>query len=131
MKKNEVATFSCSATGTGDLSIEWDVGGVLYDHVRCFESPNCESITDNEINQHRFLTSVLRITGVNSLEISCIVNQNLTISSQVISGVEIRQPPSTYMRTIQETAQLTVIPAGGINMWLLGCIKSTYCISFV
>ena len=93
---------------------------------------NCESITDNEINQHRFLTSVLRITGVNSLEISCIVNQNLTISSQVISGVEIRQPPSTYMRTIQETAQLTVISAGGINiMWLLGCIKSTYCISFV
>ena len=64
---NEVANFTCSATtrGSGDLTIEWI----------CSDGSNCGS----PIHEKRrgYVTSTLQIIGATSLNVTCIVNQNL------------------------------------------------------
>ena len=101
VNKGEIATFSCTATSASDINIEWDAGGELYNNETCSESPTCES-TYSEIN-NKFVTSILQITAIKSLNISCVVNQ--TFSGE--PDVEIRLPPT---RTVQEAAQLIAIP---------------------
>ena len=102
MNEREVATFNCTATGVGDLTIEWDVDG-------CSKSTtNCGSI--NSESGDGYVTSTLNITGVTDLNISCVVNQNLTFSSEDPS-IEIRLPLNRT-RTVQgNTVQLMIIPA--------------------
>ena len=93
----------------GDLTIEWDVGGVLYNSETC--SDTCDSI--NTESGDGYVTSTLEITAVSDLNISCVVNQNLNFSSQDPS-IEIRVPdtlPPNRTRTERRTAQLIVTPA--------------------
>ena len=74
MNVNESATFDCNVTGVGvgDLTIEWDVGGALYNSETC--SDTCDSI--NTESGDGYVTSTLEITAVSDLSISCVVNQN-------------------------------------------------------
>ena len=98
----EVATFHCNASGVGDLTIEWDVGGVLHNNETCSESPTNCSI--NSESSDGYVTSILKITSVTDLNISCIVNQTLFSSEE--PGVEIRQ--TTMGKVIQDTVQLYI-----------------------
>ena len=102
--EGETATFNCTASGVGDLTIEWDVGGVLYNSETC--SDTCGSI--NSKNNDGYVTSTLEITGETDLDISCIMVQRLITSSSDEPGVEMR----LYRRLERAAAaQLTVIPA--------------------
>ena len=106
VNESETAIFNCTATGVGNLTIEWDVDGDVYNSETCSESTTCGSI--NSESGNGYVTSTLNITGETDLDISCVVNQNLTFSSENPS-IEIRQPPTRTIRG--EVAQLTVIPA--------------------
>ena len=96
---NEVANFTCSATtrGSGDLTIEWI----------CSDGSNCGS----PIHEKRrgYVTSTLQIIGATSLNVTCIVNQNLASFLSRESGVETQLP---LTETLSRTAQLIVIPPG-------------------
>ena len=106
VNESETATFNCTATGVGDLTIEWNVGGELYNCETCSESPHCDSI--NSESNDGYVTSTLEITGETDLDIRCVLNQDIIISSGE-PGVETRWPPP---RTVQgEAARITVIPA--------------------
>ena len=89
VNERETATFDCNVTGVGDLSIEWDVGGDLYNSVTC--SDTCSSI--NSESGDGYITSTLEITAVTDLDIRCIVYQILIFLSEDPS-VEIRLPPT-------------------------------------
>ena len=95
MNESDVATFDCTAIGTGDLNITWDVDG--------------GSINSNT-SSNGYVTSTLKITGATiNLTVTCIVTQTLT--SSIITeepGVEVRLP---RVRMLHRVAQLTVIPA--------------------
>ena len=91
VNERETATFDCNATGLGDLTIEWDVGGDLYNRETCPESPTCDSI--NSESGDGYVTSTLEITAVTDLDIRCIVYQILIFSSEDPS-IEIRLPPT-------------------------------------
>lgn len=95
VNESEIATFTCTATGADNFTIEWDIGGVLYNNETCM-SPKCESINSEE--NDRVLTSTLIVTGMTSLDIICVINQTLMVSSEE-SGVEIRLPPTQSIRT--------------------------------
>ena len=101
VNESESATFDCTATDVGDLTIEWDVGGVLYNNETC--SDTCGSI--NTVNNNRHVTSTLAITGETDLDISCVVIQRSMTSSSNEPGVEMR----LYGR-LERAAQLMVIP---------------------
>ena len=97
VNESEIATFTCTVTGGDNFNIEWDVGGVLYGNKTCMESPKCESIDNSESNDGG-LTSTLIVTGMTSLDITCVINQTLTVPSEE-SGVEIRLPHTQSIRT--------------------------------
>ena len=84
------------------------MNGKLYNSETC--SDTCDSITSE--SGDGYVTSTLEITGETDLNVSCVVNQTFTFSSEEPS-VEIRQPPTPPPpRTVQgEAAQLTVITA--------------------
>ena len=103
VNEGETATYICTATGVGDLTIEWDVHGELYNSETCSESPTCDSI--NSESNDGYVTSTLEITGETDLDISCVVVQMLTTSSSDEPGVEMR----LYGR-LERAAQLMVIP---------------------
>ena len=116
VNEGEVATFSCTATGRGDLTIEWVVGEVRYNMDNCSPSEICNRI--NIANTGGSVTGILEITAslvTNSVMIACIMKQNLSSSAssfgQPIVGVEVRPPPIRTLRSV--AAQLTVIPSGG------------------
>ena len=110
MNVSETATFDCNATGVGvgNLTIAWDVGGILYYNSETCSDP-CDSI--NSESGDGYVTSTLEITAVSNLSISCVMNQNLNFSSKDPS-IEIRVPDTLPpSRTERRTAQLTVTPA--------------------
>ena len=69
--------------------------GVLYNSETCSESPICDI---NSESNDQYVTSTLAINVATSLNISCVVNQNLTISASM-SDVEIRVPPTRRVKS--------------------------------
>ena len=98
VNENETATFNCTATGSGDLTIEWI----------CSDDFNCARSGTDDSNDG-YVTSTFEITGATNLTVTCIVNQSLISLLFGESNVEIRLPPPT--EALQRTAQLIVIPA--------------------
>ena len=100
VNENETATFNCTATSSGNLTIEWI----------CSDGSNCgRSSTDD--SKDGYVTSTFEIIGTTNLTVTCIVNHSLTnfnLSFGESDGVEVRPPPT---ETLQRTAQLIVIPA--------------------
>ena len=100
MNENEIAmvTFSCTATGSGDLIIEWI----------CSDDANyCSS--SREKKSGGYVTSILEISDATNLNVTCAVNQSLTsLFSEESNDIEVRPPP---VIALQRTAQLIVIPA--------------------
>ena len=106
VNEGEVATFSCTVTGRGDLTVEWDVGEVRYNMDNCSASENCNriNITDNTDGS---LTSTLEITAsLITNTVTCVIT---ILFGQSVVGVESRPPPIRTLRS--EPAQLTVIAA--------------------
>ena len=96
------ATFNCTATGSGDLIINWN----------CSDGSNCGMSSTNSSN-NGLVTSTLVITHATSnLTITCDVVQNLTsLSSGESTSIEVRLPWNfVRINTVQSTAQLIVIP---------------------
>ena len=101
----ETATFifNCTATGSGDLMIEWT----------CSDDSNCGVSSANIGNSSKLnngsVTSTLVITGVTiNLTVTCAVIQNLTcLSSGESADVEVRLPS---IEKVLSTAQLIFIP---------------------
>lgn len=99
VNEREVATFNCTATGSGNLTIEWICSG----------DSNCEGSSERSGG---YVTSILEIPGATNLTVTCVVNQNLISLSSGGSDVEVRLPPDFVpAEVLQRTAQLTVIPA--------------------
>ena len=79
VNRDKVANFSCTATGGGILSIEWEVDGVTHSE-RCTSGPitACSIVT---VVNETSVTSILKLNlmhmEVASLTIICIVNQTL------------------------------------------------------
>ena len=97
VNENEIATFNCTAAGSGDLTIEW-----ICSDCDC-DSPS------NEKSDQLFVTSTLEIPGATNLTVTCVVNQRLpSLSSGESNDVEVRLPPTEALR---RTAQLIIIPA--------------------
>ena len=96
MNESEIATFTCTAAGSGDLIIEWI----------CSNS----GVSSREEGSGGYVTSILEIPGATNLSVTCVMNQSLTsISFEESNGaVEARLPPPT--ESLRRTAQLTVIP---------------------
>ena len=101
VNESEITTFTCAATGADNFTIEWDVGGVLYNNETCM-SPKCESI--NSESSNGLLTSTLTVNGMTSLDVTCVINhypnQTLMVSSEE-HGIdsEIRLPSTRSIRT--------------------------------
>ena len=100
MDQYESATFICTATGSGDLIINWN----------CSDGPNCDSTNSSNNGS---VTSTLVITGATSnLTVTCNVTQNLTnLTSGESADVEVRQPLDFVpIERVQRTAQLIFMP---------------------
>ena len=99
MNDSEIATtFTCTAASNLTISIEWDVNGVLYINDTCMWSHICESI-DSESNDG-VLTNTLTIASNTSLNITCVINQNLMdLFEESNGGSEIIVPPTQSIRT--------------------------------
>ena len=100
MNENEIATvtFNCTATGSGDLIIEW---------ICSDDSNYCSS--SREERSGGYVTSTLEISGATNLSVTCAVNQSLTsLLSEESNDIEVRPPPIIALR---RTAKLIVIPA--------------------
>ena len=97
MDQFESATFNCTATGSGDLIIEWT----------CSDGSNCDNISTSS-NNNRSVTSTLVITGATSdLTVTCNVTRDLpSLTSGESASVEVRLP----IESIQRTAQLIFTP---------------------
>ena len=106
VNEGEVATFSCTMTGHGYPTIEWDVDEVRYNMDNCSASENCNriNITDNTDGS---LTSTLEITAsLITNSVTCVIT---ILFGQPVVGVESRPPPIRTLRSVP--AQLTVIAA--------------------
>ena len=95
----ESATFNCTATGSGDISIEWSCDG-----------SNCSGKSDTTIGgEDGYVTSTLNITrATGNLAVTCHVMQNLIrLMSEASNDVEVRLPPRFVANM---TAQLIFMP---------------------
>ena len=100
VNENESATFNCNATGSGDLTIEWN----------CSDSSNC-GMSNTDSNDGYVTSTFVIDDATNNLTITCVVTQNLTsLFSGESNDVEIRPPP-VPAEALQRMAQLIVIPA--------------------
>ena len=110
VNENEVATFSCTATGSGDLTVEWDVGDKRYNMDNCTPLENGCNITNITDNTGDSVTSTLKITAMVNNSVTCVVKQDLSSSTisfgQPVVGVESRTPPIRMLSS--QPAQLTV-----------------------
>ena len=98
MNEGEIATFTCAAAGSGDLTIQWI----------CSDGSNCGTYYTDDSNDG-YVTSTLEIPGAANLTVTCIVNQSLpSLLSGESNDVEVRPPPTEALR---RTAQLIVIHA--------------------
>ena len=98
----ESATFNCTATGSGDLIINWN----------CSDGSNCGMSSTNSSNNGS-VTSILVITHATSnLTVTCNVMQNLaSLTSGESASVEVQQPSDFVpIKRVQRTAQLIFIP---------------------
>ena len=97
MDQYESATFTCTATSSGDLIIEWT----------CSDGSNCDNIMSSTNNGS--VTSTLVITGATSnLTVTCNVMQDVgqtNLTSGESASVEVRLPIE-----VQRTAQLIFMP---------------------
>ena len=95
---SDTAIFNCSATGSGELTIEWI----------CSDGTDCGSVIDDNSTDGR-ITSTYQITSASaSLNVTCVVNQSLASFMSEESNIEIRLPRT---KPLMRTAELTVIPA--------------------
>ena len=95
---SDAAIFNCSATGSGELTIEWI----------CSDGTDCGSIIDDD-SADGYVTSTYQITNASaSLNITCVVNQSLASFMSEESDIYTRLPHTELLR---RTAKLTVIPA--------------------
>ena len=100
VNERDPATFTCSATGSGELIIEWICSG----------STDCDGIISDD-STGGYVTSTYQITRASaSLTITCVVNQSLASFKSVESDIEIRLPQPL---TTRRKAELTVIQAPG------------------
>ena len=110
VNESEVATFSCTATGRGGLTIEWDVGGQQYNMDNCPPLDNGCNITNITDNTGDSVTSTLEITAMMTNSVTCVVKQDLSSSTisfgPPVVGVESRPPPIRMLWS--QPAQLTV-----------------------
>ena len=98
VNESENATFTCTAAAdSGDLIVEWI----------CSDGSNCGSSSKEE-RSDGYVTSILEIPGETNLNVTCVVNQNLTSLLSEESNVEVQPPPT---ESLQRTAKLIVIPA--------------------
>ena len=110
VNEGEVAIFNCTATGRGDLTIEWDVDEIRYSMDNCSPSEICNRIS-NTNNTGGSVTSTLQITASLVTDfVACVMKQNLSSSASSfglpMNDIEVRPPP---IRTLRSVAQLTVI----------------------
>ena len=96
---SENATFNCTATGSGDLNINWV----------CSDSSDSCGTSTTVGNNGGYIASSIEVvyTGAMNSTITCVVSQNLTMFLSDESDVEVRLP---HTRIIHKAAQLTVIP---------------------
>ena len=102
MDQYESATFNCTATGSGDLIIEWN----------CSDGSSCDMSSTNS-RDDKSVTSTLVVTGATSnLTVTCNVTQNLTnLTSGESASIEVRQPSDfVSIKRVQRTAQLIFMP---------------------
>ena len=100
VNEGDPATFTCSATGSGELTIEWSCSAS--------DGTDCGSCTNEEGTDGR-MTSTYMITRASaSLNVTCVVSQSLA-SFMSESNIETRLPEPLMRR-----AELTVIP-GSVN----------------
>ena len=98
VNERDPATFTCSANGSGELTIEWI----------CSDGTNCGSSTNDEGADGR-MTSTYKITSASaSLNVTCVVNQSLASFMSEEADIEIRLPRT---EPLTRTAKLTVILA--------------------
>ena len=99
VNESDPATFTCSATGSGELTIEW----------MCSDGTNCGSSANDEgANGH--MTSTYHISSASaSLNVTCVVNQSLASFMSEESDIETLLPPTE--EPLMRRAELTVIPA--------------------
>ena len=92
------AIFICSATGSGELTIEWI----------CSDGTDCGSII-NDDSADGYVTSTYQITRASaSLNVTCVVNQSLASFMSEEFDIETQLP---HTEPLTRTAELTVIPA--------------------
>ena len=104
MDQYDIATFSCTATGSGDLIINWN----------CSDGSNCD-MSSISSSKNGSVTSTLVITdAISNLAVTCNVMQDLTsLTSGESASVEVRLPP---IERVQRTAQFiftTSLPGSG------------------
>ena len=102
MNQFESAIFNCTATGSGDLIIEWTCSDI--------NGSNCDNIimSSNSSSNIGSVTSTLVITGATSdLTVTCNVTRDLTsLTSGESASVEVWLP----IERVQRTAQLIFMP---------------------
>ena len=92
VNQGEPATFTCTAAGSGDLTIQWN----------CSDGSNCGQSSQSEDSGGGTVTSTLVITGASTnLNVTCVVNQNLTSLLSGESGIETRLPSTETSITAQ------------------------------
>ena len=100
VNQGEPATFTCTAAGSGDLTIQWN----------CSDGSNCGQSSQSEDSGGGTVTSTLVITGASTnLNVTCVVNQSLASFLSGESGIEARLPLPTEVLTAN--CKLIVIPA--------------------
>ena len=107
MDQYESATFNCTATGSGDLIMEWTCSDI--------DGSNCDNIIMSNISSSNSgsVTSTLVITRATSnLTVTCNMIQNLTnLTSRESASVEVQLPPNFVSITRElRTAQLIFMP---------------------
>ena len=101
VNQGEPATFTCTAAGSGDLTIQWN----------CSDGSNCGSPIHEERRDGYVNSTYEIIGGIANLNVTCAVNQSLASFLSGESGVEQRLPsPIEAVRTAQLTVILATTP---------------------
>ena len=102
MDQFDSATFTCIATGSGDLIIEWT----------CSDGSNCDMSNTISSNNGSVTRTLVIIGATSNLTVTCNVMQNLiNLTSGESASVEVRRPLDFVpIEREQRTAQLIFTP---------------------
>ena len=107
--QNEQATFTCVATGFGNLDIKWEVDGMLYDKEVCGDMDNCTVTNTNETSTLELSTE--DIPPYTNLTIVCVVNQTLPDKASLENDMtEVILPNATSRTRRSKIVQLEILP---------------------